>query len=250
MSPIQNIESIMGPVASAEMREFIEADAEKPLQRQGALHSQLLGQFFAGFYVTPADKRLRNAALTQIARLHALIDRGAPILENRIECETLDPLEIVRERLGGFIGFMWPAEFAPLMDVLLREYHRNGYLDLTDMEIPHPTGMNPVTHLELAILKSNLNAATTLIELGAARESVPARDFKIARLGQQITVVAGDFDALVDILYSTSTLQMRAAIDEGVRRRLAIDMTAAIEDRRVIEPLARPDSHVQRRARL
>jgi hypothetical protein len=243
MTPIQNIESILGPVASAEMHELIEADAEKPLQRQGALHSQLLGQFFAGFYVTPADKHLRKVALFQIARLHALIDRGVPIVENRIECDTLDPQEIVRERLGGFINFNWPEELAPHMEVTLREYHRHGYLDLADMDIPNSAGTGPASYLELAITGSNPYAVTALLEMGALRERVPAHD-------HENSWNAGDFDAFIDALHGRLQHPVRAAIDEGVRRRLAIDMTAAIEDRREIEPLARPGAHVQRRARL
>lgn len=243
MSPIQNIESILGPVASAEMHELIEADAEKLLKRQGALHSQLLGQFFAGFYVAPADKHLRKVALFQIARLHALIERGVPIVENRIDCDTLDPQEIVRERLGGFINFNWPEELAPLMEVTLREYHRHGYLDLADMEIPNSAGTGPASYLELAITGSNPYAVTALLEMGALRERVPARD-------HQSDWAAGDFDAFIDAICGRSQHPVRAAIDEGVRRRLAIDMAAAIEDRRVSDSQSLPNAQARARARL
>ena len=249
MSPIQNIESILGPVASAELHELIEADAEKPLQRQGALHSQLLGQFFAGFYVTPADKHLRKVALFQIARLHTFIERGVPIVENRIECDTLDPQEIVRERLGGFIGFKWPVEMAPHMEVLLREYHRAGYLDLSEMVIPTNGRTNPASYLELAITESNTHAACALLELGASREQVPAKEYVIDH-GGVVAVPAGEFETLVDALYGTLSSPMRIAIDEGVRRRLAIDMAAAIEEMRISVSHLPPDTHARVRARL
>jgi|LNFM01.1.fsa_nt_gb hypothetical protein len=250
MNHIANIETLLGPSASADMREQIAADAKKTRRRQGVVHANILEKVFDGFVTSPGfNPYLLNAALIRFARLHTLIERGIPILEDKMSSEGVGSIDVVRRRLCGLVAFQWPTALAPHLDVLLQAYHRHGYLDLSDLEIPNTAGFNPASYLEVAMMGSNGLAVTTLLELGASRECVPAKEFAMGRGGERFSVAAGDFSAFIDLLYGSPTHSVRIAIDEGVRRRLAIDMAEVISTHSPLAPIdAAPSS--RRGARL
>lgn len=230
MSCIDHIETLLGPSASVDMREQIAADTKKTRRRQGVVHANILEKVFDGFVTSSGDNPfMLRVALIRFARLHTLIERGIPILEDKMSSEGVGSIDAARRRLCSLVAFQWPSALAPHLEVLLREYHRHGYLDLADMEIPNTAGFNPASYLEVAMMGSNGLAVSTLLELGASRECVPAKEFAMGRGGERFSVAAGDFRAFIDLLYGSPTHSVRIAIDEGVRRRMAIDMSAVIE---------------------
>ena len=70
----------------------------------------------------------------------------------------------------------------------------------------------------------------------------------MGRGGERFSVAAGDFSAFIDLLYGSPTHSVRIAIDEGVRRRMALDMAEVIETQS--SQTTDAPNHGRRRVRL
>lgn len=224
MSHILIFDALLERASSDRMLRLIEQDAEATLALQSFAHAALLNEITAKM-LTPrfmSSPDQRAWFLVTAARIHSFLDRGVPI------CDSQNPLHdplvpasftaFQEEKLSELVRLAWHDDVIPFLENLLAAYFRKGQLDLTSRTVPNPSGLNPASYLEVALMSSNPGCVRKLLEMGADEDLVPVKRFGNAR----------DIDALLTAMFGPGPTPMRDAIAEGRRARLTFSMKTVI----------------------
>lgn len=240
------IPAVFSRLDQEKLRQALAKDAAAPLDTQRIGHRHLLGSVLYGLSgvddPSPSKDWIRTNALMHLARMHGFISRGVPvILENDdvLENPSLD-LSLrtpsmdahSSQQVGALLSLIhktWPVALAPALDLVVRGYIEQGYMDLTWAgENFYLAGKG---YLETACYGSNPAVIPTLIEFGARLEHMPARLMEVELAGEWRVAEPGDYKAFLKIMFGDNPAHpVNLAIVEGMRRRQAQEMRQVIDE--------------------